>query len=250
MQEHHEKALRGKLIETATLIATLLVVVTFNTGCGPDTIETYVYDLDQDSFEAVGDGGRDCNDSNPSVYPGAPEICNNIDDDCDGQIDEGFADEDGNGVADCAEIDVNVDVDVNVENNLNGGDGDADSDSDGDSDGDTTPIEPEPMCEEADISQCQAFDHPRAAGAWGGCPGAVEVTPGGTQIIIRFPDGCWVPTNWGPGDSGDACVEAEAAYGSVDAIAGERALGRTGGECLNVAYCDLPPGGDCHPEWF
>ncbi|MCB9668567.1 MAG: hypothetical protein H6736_03230 [Alphaproteobacteria bacterium] len=32
----------------------------------------------------------DCNDQNPGAYPQAPEVCNNADDDCDGQIDEGL----------------------------------------------------------------------------------------------------------------------------------------------------------------
>jgi hypothetical protein len=34
--------------------------------------------------------GGDCDDSRDFVYPGAPELCNDIDDNCNGVIDEGF----------------------------------------------------------------------------------------------------------------------------------------------------------------
>ncbi len=54
----------------------------------------------------------DCNDANPTTYPNAPELCNEKDDDCDGEVDEETVpvevyldeDEDGFGVPDVTQL--------------------------------------------------------------------------------------------------------------------------------------------------
>ncbi|MFO0757747.1 MAG: putative metal-binding motif-containing protein [Byssovorax sp.] len=46
-------------------------------------------DADGDKIIAKACGGMDCDDSDASVNPGITEVCNGVDDNCDGQIDEG-----------------------------------------------------------------------------------------------------------------------------------------------------------------
>jgi len=47
-------------------------------------------DSDDDGHDAVECGGADCDDSEATVYPGAEELCNERDDDCDDATDEDF----------------------------------------------------------------------------------------------------------------------------------------------------------------
>ena len=53
-------------------------------GGPPDTGTPPDRDSDHDGFPA----SEDCDDTNSLVHPGAPEVCNEIDDDCDGLTDD------------------------------------------------------------------------------------------------------------------------------------------------------------------
>lgn len=76
-----------------------------STGSGP------LYDLDGDGSSWCTD---DCDDDNPYARPGRTEVCDSVDNDCDGDIDEGTpcVDDDGDGLSedegDCNDADATV----------------------------------------------------------------------------------------------------------------------------------------------
>ncbi len=93
-------------------------------------LDTFFLDADADGYgddfstteacappDGYSDIGGDCNDANPAIYPGAPETCDSLDNDCDGVVDNGaggiiqYIDQDGDGygsgspVQDCSLLD-------------------------------------------------------------------------------------------------------------------------------------------------
>ena len=77
-------------------------------------------DLDGDGFKPF---CGDCDDSDPNSYPGATEVCDGRDNNCDGQSDEGFTDTDGDGYGDACD---------NCPNTFNPDQADSDGDGVGD----------------------------------------------------------------------------------------------------------------------
>ena len=112
------------------LVGLLGTTVTTHAVAAPGPQSTCT-DNDGDGYGSPGDpscpngGATDCDDTDPSIHPGAAEVCNFKDDDCDGTVDNGFTlskeskdstsydcqdgiDNDGDGLVDSADPDCAV----------------------------------------------------------------------------------------------------------------------------------------------
>lgn len=62
---------------------------------GPDEVEDTGEEQEEEPVDGDGDGrlgAEDCDDTDPTVYVGAPEVCDGVDDDCNDLIDDAVAD--------------------------------------------------------------------------------------------------------------------------------------------------------------
>ena len=212
----------------------------------------YYRDFDDDGFGLTGNekclcapsgdytatDDEDCNDTSTSVYPGALELCNLIDDDCDGTTDEGastgctdyYRDEDGDGYGltddfvceceliepytapypgDCEDDDPNVHPDADELCNDVDDDCDGDTDEEGnvgctiyyldtDEDGFGTVFNQKCMCKPDPESKHTALDK-------GDCEdGDPDIGPGELELCNDIDDDC------------DGKTDEEGAEGCVD----------------------------------
>ena len=188
-------------------------------------------DADLDPLDHDGDGvsscDGDCDDGDPTRHPGAVELCNGVDDDCDGVVPADENDGDGDGHLACEDCDDEAaathpgaaELCDGLDNDCDGAAGADEVDADGDGsmacagdcdDGDATVFPGAPdVCDGVMDNDCDGLDDASEVDGDGdgysGCAGdcddtRADVLPGGAEITCDGLDNdCDPATLDGPG---------------------------------------------------
>ncbi len=221
----------------------LLLLLTLACRTPEDTAppaDTGPFDLDGDGHYAA----DDCDDGDPTVFPGATELCNDSDDDCDGDIDEDVllefwpdTDDDGWGDQDAA-VHACQPPSGHVEP---GEDGDCD---DGDA---TVHPEAEEACNDTDDDCDGETDEGVLLDWWTDADSDGWGDETSVTQACEIPSGHVEPGEWSDCDDGDATVhpEAEELCNGTD----DDCDGQTDEEVLLDFWADIDGDGWGNPDY-
>ena len=175
-------------------------------------------DDDNDGFPDA----ADCSPENKLIFPGAKEVCDGVDNDCDFDSDESFPDTDGDALADCVDGDLDDDGIENEADNCPKIDNSGQEDGDQDGVGDACDVDIEGDGIPDGIDNCpEEFN-----------PGQKDLDADGTgdlcdddldgDDVDNGDDNCQFTANPGQGDqdddgTGDACDDDADGDGDPDA---------------------------------
>ena len=196
-------------MRSAVLFAPILGLALWGCKGGSDSdVDTDVVIPEQIGTDADSDGvtvdDGDCDDANAAIFPGADELCDGKDDNCNGTVDEGLADVDLDGICNAMDAETCDGMDNNGDGVTDEGFGDGDGDGTADC-ADGEECDGKDNNGDGTIDEGYDADGDSYTQCGGDCDDAdASVNPGKTENDTNKKDddcdGFWDEGTWAAGD--------------------------------------------------